>query len=250
MASATYQAPSYYKRPTYNTVKYDENKYSKGINTSYYDNAIKAYKKDANINRQQQLSDAQKTQNSALKQAYIQNLQNQRTLNNNLAAAGIRGGATETSMLNLANQYGTARASANSDYANSVNQINRDYNQNIRDYTADMLSRKEEYRQNQMNARWQAAREDALNKYNARNDYLMNKYNAKRENSLNEYNSAAEFWSNYYTDYYSGASKKAANNALKKAQQNYNNAKSSAAKMRYLQQIRGIKARLGVIKNK
>ena len=212
---------------TYTAPKYDEKKYRQGIDTSFYTNAVNTYTAQANKERQTQLGEAQKNQQSALKQAYVTRLQNQQRLNNNLAQAGIRGGMTETANLNLANQYGQARAAANSDYANSVNQINQSTDRNIFDYRMDMDSRAEEYRQNQANARWQADREDSLNQYNA----------------------AQEYWNNYYLDYYSGASKKTVQKALKTASANYKKAKTDAERSRILQQIRGIQNRLGVIAN-
>ena len=213
---------------TYTAPAYDEKKYRQGIDTSFYNNAIKNYTAQANKERKTQLGEAQKTQQSALKQAYINRLQNQKSLNQNLAQAGIRGGATETSNLNLMNQYGQARAAANTDYANSVNSINQSTDRNIFDYTADMQSRAEEYKQNMAQAKWQAAREDSLNQYNA----------------------AQEYWNNYYTDYYSGYSKKNVQKALKTAQAEYNKAKTDTEKSRILQKIRGIQNRLGVIANK
>ena len=216
MASATYTAP-----------KYDEKKYSKGIDTSFYSKAITNYKDQAEQQRATQLGEAKKTQESALKQAYVDRVKNQMQLNNSLAVQGIRGGTTESSNIKLANIYGQARASANSDYSSSVNSINQSIDQNIMDYTNDMNSRAEEYRQNMAQARWAAAREDSLNKYN----------------------SQTEYWNNYYLDYYSGASKKSLNKALKTAKANLKKAKTQAQKIKYTQQIRGIKNRIGVIAN-
>ena len=212
----------------YNAPEYDEKKYRQGIDTSYYTNAINNYTTDANAERARQIGEAQKTQQGALKQAYIQRAQNQLKLNQNLAQAGIRGGMTETANLNLANQYGQARQAANTDYANSVNSINQSTDQNIRDYRSDMESRAEEYMQNQANARWQAAREDSLNQFNAQNEY----------------------WNNYYLDYYSGYSKKNAQKALKKAEANLKKTSNADERMRIMQQIRGIQNRLGMIANK
>ncbi len=213
---------------TYVAPEYDEKKYRQGIDTSFYNNAINNYKAQAEKQRATELGEAQKNQQSALKQAYIQRAQNQQRLNQNLAQAGIRGGMTETANLNLANQYGQARQAANTDYANSVNQINQNIDRNIFDYQSDMESRAEEYRQNQANARWQAARED----------------------SLNQWNSTQEYWNNYYMDFYSGYSKKDAKKAYKTAEANLKKATSDAEKQRILQQIRGIKNRLGVLANK
>jgi len=213
---------------TYKSPDYDDKKYRSGVNTSYYTQAVDAYKNQQEQNRATQLAAAQKTQQSALKQAYITRLQNQQKLQQSLATSGIRGGATETANIRLANQYGLDRNNANTNYVNSVNDINRSIDQNIADYQGDMESRAEEYRQNMAQAKWQADRED----------------------SLNEFNSAADYWNNYYTDYYSGVSKKNLNKYLKKAKANYKKAKTDTAKLRYLQQIRAIQARRGVIANK
>lgn len=214
---------------SYTAPAYDEKKYRQGINSSFYDQAIKDYTAGARADAKLQTQEAQKTQQSALKQAYINRVQNEQKLNDNLAMAGIRGGMTETSNLKLANQYGTDRAAANANYANTVNQINQNLNQNIRDYTADMKSRKEEYIQNQANARWQAARED----------------------SLNQYNSAVEYWNNYYLDLFSGKSKKEAKKQYKKADDALKKGGlSQAERIRYEQMKRGAGNRLGVIANK
>jgi hypothetical protein len=210
---------------TYVAPQYDEKKYRQGIDTSFYNNAINNYKAQAEQQRATQIGEAQKTQQSALKQAYIQRAQNQQKLNENLARAGIRGGTTETANLNLMNQYGQARAAANTDYSNSVNQINQNIDRNIFDYQSDMESRAEEYRQNLAQARWQAEREDSLNAWNSTQDY----------------------WNNYYMDFYSGYSKKDAKKAYKTAEANLKKATSDAEKQRILQQIRGIKNRLGVL---
>lgn len=215
----------------YTPVAYDDKKYSKGINTDYYKNAISTYKSQANKQRTAEIQQADKTRVDQIRQAYIQNMQNQRALNTTLATAGIRGGATETANLNLANQYGTARATANTNYANAVNEINKATDQNIADYTADMKSRAEEYRQNLAQARWQAAREDKMNQRNATTDY----------------------WNNYYVNYYSGSTKKNLTKALKTARKNLANAKKKGNQMnviKYEQQIVGIRSRLGVINNK
>ena len=213
---------------TYKSPDYDDKKYRSGVNTSFYDKAVDNYKNQQEQNRATQLAAAQKAQQSALKQAYITRLQNQQKLQQGLATSGIRGGATETANIRLANQYGLDRNNANTNYTNSVNDINRSINQNISDYQSDMESRAEEYRQNMAQAKWQADRED----------------------SLNEFNSVADYWNNYYTDYYSGVSKKNLNKYLKKAKTNYKKAKTNSAKLRYLQQIRAIQARRGVIANK
>ena len=217
MATATsYQAP-----------EYDEEKYRKGIDTSYYTNAINQYQQQAELNRANQLGAAQQNQQANLRNAYISRLQNEQKLRGSLAQAGIRGGATESSNLKLANQYGQARASANTDYSNSVNTINQNIDQNIRDYTSDMSSRAEEYAQNLAQAKWQAERQD---------------YD-------NEVARQTEYWSTYYMNYYSGQSKKAVKKSIKNLKAKLKNA-TGMEKIRIEQAISGAYARLGVIKNK
>ena len=216
MASA-YQAPDY-----------DEKKYRQGIDTSYYDQAIKNYTNQANLDRANQIGEAQKTQQANLKQAYINRLQNEQKMNRNLAMSGVRGGMTETANLNLMNQYGQARASANTDYTNSVNQINQNIDRNIFDYTNDMNSRAEEYRQNTAQARWQADRED----------------------KTNEVARQTEYWSNYYTNFYSGYSKKDAKKAYKTLAEQYNKTTDPMARLKIEQAMSAVKGRLGVIANK
>lgn len=213
MATA-YQAPAY-----------DEKKYRAGINTDYYKNAVNQYTADANAERNRQIGEAQKTQQANLRQAYVNRLQNEQKMNNNLAMSGIRGGMTETANLNLMNQYGQARASANTDYANSVNQINTTTDQNIRDYRNDMESRAEEYTQNLAQAKWQAERED----------------------HTNEVARQTEYWSNYYINKYSGYSKKQLKKAEKDIKAKLDKAKTPEEKIRLQQALSGIGARKGVI---
>ena len=194
-----------------------------------YDKQKEAYYQQAEQDRATQLGEAQKTQQGALKQAYINRLQNQKKLNQNLAMSGIRGGMTETANLNLANQYGQARAAANTDYANSVNSINQNIDRNKFEYGLDIDSRKEEAIQNQANAFWQADRED----------------------SMNEYNSAVEYYNNYYMDLYSGYSKKSAQKELKSINQKLKKSGlSQMEKLRLMQAKRAVSNRLGVIANK
>ena len=231
---------------TYAMPAYDEKEYRQGIDTSYYTNAANQYEQEQNQNRANQIAEAQKAQTSALKNAYITRLQNERNMNQNLAMAGIRGGATETSNLRLANQYGTAVNAANTDYSNSVNQINQTIDQNIRDYKADMASKAEEYLQNQSNARWQAAREDQANRYTMQREDANNKYERKQAKIAQQ----TEYWSTYYTNLYSGWSDKKAKKELKNIEKKIKNAKTATEKIRWQQAKSALGARRGVIANK
>lgn len=270
--SPTYKAPAAYKAPTYTAPTYNEAAYRKGIDTSYYTKAINDYTAQANKDRNAQIGEAKKQQDSSLKQAYITKIQNQKSLNENMAAAGIRGGATETSNIKLGNQYAQDRSAANATYQNAVNTINQSVDRNIANYRSDMESRAEEYRQNLAQAKWQAAREDASNKWNAaredavtrwqaaRDDAtnqwqaaredVVNQWQAAREDAQTERNANIEYWNNYYLDYYSGAKKDTLDKALKNAQANLKKAKTASERLRIQMQIRGIQNRRGVLANK
>ena len=233
---------------TYKPPAYDDKKYRKGLTqlNADYNNQKTQFAAQAEKNRAAQLGEAQKQQQSALKQAYIQRAQNQRVLNNNLAMQGIRGGATETSNLRLANTYGQAVGAANSDYANSVNTINQNIDQSIADYNMDVEARRAEAVQNQANARWQAAREDYANAFNARREDEANKYERKAAETQRQ----TEYWSNYYINKYSGYSEKNLKKAEKDIKARLKKAKTAYEKIRWQQALSGIGARRGVIKNK
>lgn len=231
---------------TYKPPAYNEKTYSKGINTSFYNKAANQFAARAEQNRAAQIGDAQRQQQSALRQAYVTRAQNQLALNNSLATAGIRGGATETSNLRLAGQYGQAVQAANADYANSVGQINQNIDQSIFDYQQDMAARAEEYRQNQMNARWQAAREDYANRFNAKREDANNKYQRKAAETQRQ----TEYWSNVYINKFSGYSKKKVKALMKEYDKKAKKAKNPYTRIRYQQAAAAAGARLGVIKNK
>lgn len=63
----------------------------------------------------------------ALREAYVTKMQNQRDLNQRLAAMGLNGGATETTMARLANQYGNSRTDVNNTRNRSLAGINQTY---------------------------------------------------------------------------------------------------------------------------
>lgn len=209
---------------------YDEKKYRSGLTqlNADYDNQKTTFTNAQEQNRATQLGEAQKNLQTNLKNAYISRLQNEQKMNKNLAMSGIRGGMTETANLNLMNQYGQARASANTDYSNSVNQINQNIDKSILDYNMDLESRRAQAIQDQANARWQAERED----------------------KTNEVARQTEYWSNYYTNYYSGYSKKDAKKAVKALEKQLGKTTDPIARIKIEQAISGAKARLGAIATK
>lgn len=230
---------------TYKPPEYDEKKYRSGLTqlNADYDTQKTQFAAQAEKNRAAQLGEAQKQQQSALKQAYITKLQNQKNLNQNLAMSGIRGGATETANLNLMNMYGQSVGAANSDYANSVNTINQNIDQSIFDANMDIESRRSQALQDIANARWQAAREDYANKFNAKREDKNNAYQRKQAEKQRQ----TEYWSTYYINKYSGASDKQLKKAEKDIKAKLKKAKTANEKIRWQQALAGIGARRGVI---
>lgn len=92
--------------------------------------------------------------NSA-RQAYVQYMQRQRALPSQLQNLGVNGGATESGLLNLYNNYGSAHAS-NEQQRNAdltTNQQNRDdaYNTAYQAYLSDLNEQKQQAIANQIN---------------------------------------------------------------------------------------------------
>ena len=92
--------------------------------------------------------------NSA-RQAYVQYMQRQRALPSQLQALGVNGGATESGLLNLYNNYGSSHA-ANEQQRNAdltTNQQNRDdaYNNAYQAYLSDLNEQKQQAIANQIN---------------------------------------------------------------------------------------------------
>lgn len=92
--------------------------------------------------------------NSA-RQAYVQYMQRQRALPGQLQRLGVNGGATESGLLNLYNNYGSSHA-ANEQQRNAdltTNQQNRDdaYNNAYQAYLSDLNEQKQQAIANQIN---------------------------------------------------------------------------------------------------
>ena len=92
---------------------------------------------------------------SSARQAYVQYMQRQRALPSQLQALGVNGGATESGLLNLYNNYGSSHA-ANEQQRNAdltTNQQNRDdaYNSAYQAYLSDLNEQKQQAISNQIN---------------------------------------------------------------------------------------------------
>lgn len=92
---------------------------------------------------------------SSARQAYVQYMQRQRALPSQLQALGVNGGATESALLNLYNNYGSSHA-ANEQQRNAdltTNRQNRDdaYNSAYQAYLSDLNEQKQQAISNQIN---------------------------------------------------------------------------------------------------
>lgn len=116
----------------------------------FYQNAIDEYRKKAQGDLAQQTQQANASADSSLQQAYIQRMQNQQQLNQNLARAGVRGGASETSNLNLMNTYNANRNQINADRNSAITNLQTSYNDNVFNYDQSMKTAQAEYRQNML----------------------------------------------------------------------------------------------------
>ena len=65
-----------------------------------------------------------------MQELYIINEQNKRTLPQQLAAQGMHGGLTESSMVDLANAYQKSRNQQNQTYQDALADLSLDYNKN------------------------------------------------------------------------------------------------------------------------
>ena len=92
--------------------------------------------------------------NSA-RQAYVDYMRKQRALPGQLQALGVRGGATESGLLNLYNNYGVAHAAneqqRNADLTSNQNAYDDAYNSAYQNYLADLNEQKQTAINNQIN---------------------------------------------------------------------------------------------------
>jgi len=69
--------------------------------------------------------------NESLRQAYINKMLSQRNLGQQMTAQGLTGGATETTMANMLNNYGNARNNINTTQNRNLSNLEGNYNDNL-----------------------------------------------------------------------------------------------------------------------
>lgn len=108
---------------------------------------------------QQTLAQNNATTNSnydnSARQAYVDYMRRQRALPTQLQALGVRGGATESGLLNLYNSYGTAHAAneqqRNADLTSNQTAYDDAYNTAYQQYLSDLNEQKQTALNNQIN---------------------------------------------------------------------------------------------------
>ena len=98
----------------------------------------------------------------SLRQAYVNYMMNKRNMDQNLAAAGVSGGATESSLAKMYNNYGNSRNSINTTLAENLAELLNNYQNNVS--SADQLYR----------SQWMDANNNYVNNMNQLENALMN----------------------------------------------------------------------------
>lgn len=84
-----------------------------------------------NVARNSSMNDVNTDAERALQEAYINNMLTKKNLNQRLSAMGYNGGATETTMGSLENQYGSSRAGINEVLNKNIANLNQSYGDNL-----------------------------------------------------------------------------------------------------------------------
>ena len=117
-----------------------ENAYNRGMSAlnSAYDSQMNSLSNNLSETRNQLSNQynrsrgniSQDAENS-LRQAYINRMLSQRNLGQQMSAQGLTGGASETTMANMLNNYGNARNSINNTLNNNLSNLEGNYSDNL-----------------------------------------------------------------------------------------------------------------------
>ena len=84
-----------------------------------------------NAARDKSFGDVNKDAERSLQEAYINNMLTKKNLNQRLSAMGYNGGATESTMASLANQYGNSRNGINETLNDNISNLDMTYGDNL-----------------------------------------------------------------------------------------------------------------------
>lgn len=117
-----------------------QNAYDRGMSAlnSAYDNQLSSLKNNLSETRNQLANQynrskaniSQDAENS-LREAYINKMLSQKNLRQQMSALGLNGGATETTLANMSNNYGNARNNINTTMNNNLSNLEGNYSDNL-----------------------------------------------------------------------------------------------------------------------
>lgn len=84
-----------------------------------------------NAARDSSMNDINTDAEKSLREAYINNMLTKKNLDQRLSAMGYNGGATESTMASIANQYGNSRTGINETRNKNINDLNMTYGDNL-----------------------------------------------------------------------------------------------------------------------
>ena len=117
-----------------------QNAYDRGMNAlnNAYDSQMSSLSGNLNETRNQLANQYNRSKDSisqdaenSLRQAYINRMLSQRNLGQQMSAQGLTGGATETTMANMLNNYGNARNNINTTMNNNLANLEGNYSDNL-----------------------------------------------------------------------------------------------------------------------
>lgn len=117
-----------------------QNAYDRGMSAlnSAYDNQMNSLSNNLNETRNQLANQYNRSKDSinqdaqnSLRQAYINRMLSERNLGQQMSAQGLTGGATETTMANMLNNYGNARNNINTTLNNNLSNLEGNYSDNL-----------------------------------------------------------------------------------------------------------------------
>lgn len=144
--------------------------------TSRYDQLYTDFEKKQKESAAKQKTQAEADYGQRLKEAYISNMQDKKSLEDSLTRAGIRGGATETAMLKTNLGYQNTRNQLGAEKAKTIQNIEDNANNNIFDYKQTNDAAKLSYIEQREAEDRQLAQAEKENKEATNIDYLTAKY--------------------------------------------------------------------------
>ena len=156
-----------------------------------------------NAARDKSMGDVRNDAEDSLRQAYINNMMTRKNLNQRLSAMGMNGGATETTMSSLENQYGKSRTGINETLNKNISNLDMTYGDNLaaalQSYNSAMANLDLQRMQMEMqaeNAR-QNAEASSMNAYMNIDSGYMNALKAALQNQANYQYDASQATNDY-----------------------------------------------------